>query len=384
MKGKQIDIMAAAVCAVLLTGLYRLCLAAGVGEAEFPWTDSVIPLRFVMRLLIYMVPAAAVGWAAGRLSVRMRTLKAERTWFAVLLPVCVPTVCALLVWVVLCYAFGMHSFLWMLRSLLVVLWPAGVGAAGVLLAERTRKTGRLQAAAVACAYFVLAGLLILVLTDWMARYVILKREPFLMVYLLLTAAGAFLYGLFRKGKKEHWPGCLAAALLSFGLVLFLLLFRQERVRQILDNLGICPVGTGMARETADWAAFRMEALWANMTGDFSGIAGSFPYGFQESCPLSYMNLRIGPAAVLMVVLLMSLLVFFCFRLTARRGDENGAVRGMMFSVSLSFAVKTLIGLGTEAFLIRSSSVGIPLLSNAADVVPLVLLLVLACLPEEQS
>ena len=57
---------------------------------------------------------------------------------------------------------------------------------------------------------------------------------------------------------------------------------------------------------------------------------------------------------------------------------------MMFSVSLSFAVKTLIGLGTEAFLIRSSSVGIPLLSNAADVVPLVLLLVLACLPEEQS
>ncbi|MBQ8231375.1 MAG: hypothetical protein IJZ34_05555 [Lachnospiraceae bacterium] len=157
------------------------------------------------------------------------------------------------------------------------------------------------------------------------------------------------------------------------IVLLSLFWQQPRVGEILESLSNPFSSVSGNKWEVNWLGYRLQLLGQGWTGDFS-LMGDHAAYLSADCPLVWLNTSFGFPAVLLVLLL-AVCIFRGMYQLVKRKRENGQEYGELAILAFALCVRTVLALAANVFLITTSDVGIFMMGNAYDIIPLMFFLI---------
>lgn len=91
------------------------------------------------------------------------------------------------------------------------------------------------------------------------------------------------------------------------------------------------------------------------------------------CPLVWLNASFGFLAVVLVLIL-TVCIFWGMYQLIKMKRENGQESGELAILTFALCIRTVLALAANVFLITTSDVGILMMGNAYDIIPLMFFL----------
>ena len=126
--------------------------------------------------------------------------------------------------------------------------------------------------------------------------------------------------------------------------------------------------TDISGEPLNWLAYRMQMVKAVITGDFSAINPWWRATALEGCPVTWLSWA-GEWYVLPAFLLLIAALTVSFFLYSGRA-ENGYGKAIAYAL----IIRTGLGVVVNLFMIFSTVVDFPLISNAYDAILIIFLM----------
>lgn len=218
----------------------------------------------------------------------------------------------------------------------------------------------------AVVYFCLAGILIWLMQDVMARYYNFTYEPVRTGYLILMAVVVLLISRGRLRSRRNQAGILLTVLGATAGICWCFFRNHYRVREILYNLGVEAARGEYFFNNENWLTYHIRALIGNLNGDISMLRRDFLEYFSYTNPVAFMNYVGGGLLAMVVLAWLVLWLVMLFRLYSRV-DAPHFYRKLLLAVAVSMALKLILGVAADALLVTSSGVAVPLLGNSTDV-----------------
>ena len=283
-----------------------------------PVADGLSLEGYWMKYLVRLIWAAALGTVLASFRSAYRKspkLQTPVTWIAVA------------VILFLLYCIDCYDVSWYLRSVMGAAWPVLVYPLAKGILGRVDMENKKRVLCAEIVYYLVITALIWLVDDKLLMWEHYRREPLRMIYLIVTAAAA-LWLAKREYKRVN--------VLLPAIVLFALFRQQPRVGEILESLSNPFSSVSGSRWEVNWLGYRLQLCKQGWSGDFS-LMGDHAAYISADCPLVWLNASFG---------------FLAFAL----------------------CVRTVLALAANVFLITTSDVGILMMGNAYDIIPLMFFL----------
>lgn len=200
------------------------------------------------------------------------------------------------------------------------------------------------------------------------KYASISADVIAEAYMYVISVVAFLlYNIkVRKNTPDAWD--IMGLVIIIAAVAALWVCNHERLTSIVESMSYGRTDVDADGDLLNWISHRLAMQKASFSGDFSGINTHRITSVAKGCSLSWLS-SAGGGYVMVVSLgltiIMTALMFFC---SARNNNVTVKI------ITYAFAVKTVVGVLANMFLIFSTSVGVLFIRNIYDILVLALVL----------
>ena len=177
-------------------------------------------------------------------------------------------------------------------------------------------------------------------------------------------------------------------LIFVNIMTVFLFLQQERISEIISSFNNSFSDTNVEGDLTNWLAYRVLMLKNNIYGDFSTINIHYMKALVEGCPIAWMSsiygLHIGLSIIVAEIILITTMLIYA------RKSRNA----FMWIIATTFLLKGIIGSISNLFLMFSTNIGFPIVSNGYDLIIVMLYIIniqsrkvegnIVCAPKEQS
>ncbi len=210
--------------------------------------------------------------------------------------------------------------------------------------------------------------LIWILEEVIFKYSYVSADVTAEFYMYVISVIAFLlYNLkAREIKPDKWDVICFAVII--GTVISFWVCNQERIIAITESLNYSKTAVDADGDFINWISHRISMLNASFSGDFSVVNIHRIQPMIRGCRLAWLS-GVGGRYIPAVIVGLNAVMLWLMVVYTRKNESV-----MISVVTISFIIKLVIGLSANLFLVYSTSVGVPIVRNIYDVLPLIIIL----------
>jgi len=213
-------------------------------------------------------------------------------------------------------------------------------------------------------YDIVTVVLIWLLEEAIFKDTYMSADTIAEAYMYVVAMVAFLqYGLkVREDKPDKWDIFCMVVVICITIAFWIC--NQERAASIVDSLHYDSKAVDAEGEHINWISHRLKMLQISFQGDFQAVHVHRIKPMIKGCSLAWLS-SVGGLYITVAIFILHALLSVLMIVYARKKGTAA-----IWLLTVSFILKSVIGVVTNMFLIFSTSVGCLLIITAYDIIPL--------------
>lgn len=253
------------------------------------------------------------------------------------------------------------------KMLITGLWPFICYAVAKLVGKEKLFKHRSFLLNFVC-YSIIIMVIIWFLEEVTFKYKYISADVISQMYMYAVSVIAFLVYNLKIKKINPDKKDVFYIVATIAVIIYFWVCSQERIDAIIESLSFGNTDIDADGDLLNWYSHRISMLKSSIHSDFSNINTYRFLPMMKNCSLAMLS-YVGSWFITAVIIALSIVTVCLITAYARKCKNS-----LITIVSISFIIKLVIGITTNLFLIYSTSVGIPFITNPYDIFVLIIII----------